>query len=124
MSGDGSFVWYELMTSDVEAAKAFYTEAIGWKTQDFEGADYTMFAVGDRPIGGVMLLPEEAKKMGAPPHWLGHLGVADCDASAKKAEELGGKILRPPEDIEPGVGRFSVVADPQGAVLSLFQSKN
>ena len=117
----GRFVWYELMTSDVEAAKSFYTEVIGWKTKAWEGpGDYTMWVAGEFPIGGVMTLPDEVKQMGVPPHWMGHVRVDSADAAVKKVEELGGKVLRPPEDI-PEVGRFAIVADPQGAALSLFQ---
>lgn len=121
----GRFVWHELMTSDTKGAIAFYTEVIGWKTQVFEGSagpePYTMWASTQGPMGGVMTLPEEAKKMGAPPHWMGHVAVDDVDATAAKAKSKGGNIFVPPTDI-PTVGRFSVIADPQGASLSIFKS--
>lgn len=124
MASRGQNVWFDLMTTDTEAAKAFYTEVIGWKTQQWADANpqmpYTMFAVGDAPLGGVMALPEDARKMGAPPHWIAYTVVADVDASAKLAEKLGGKIYAPPTDI-PGVGRFSVLADPQGATFAIFK---
>ena len=105
----------------MDAAIAFYTEVIGWKTMPFEGGDkpYTMWANGERPIGGVMNLPEEAKKMGAPPHWLAYVYTADVDDTAKQIEALGGKLLSPMMDI-PTVGRFVVFADPQGSVLAAF----
>lgn len=121
MASNGNFVWHELMTTDVDAAIAFYTEVIGWKTQPFEGGDkpYTMFCIGDQPIGGVMALPDEAKAMGAPPHWLGHAKVADLAASTASAKKLGGTILH--QMTIPEVGSFAVTKDPQGAVMSMFQ---
>lgn len=122
----GRFVWYELMTTDPQAAIAFYSDVVGWKTQPFDeagkgdGEPYTMWVASQGPLGGVMTLPEEAKKMGAPPHWMAHVEVADVDATVAKVKELGGKVHVPPTAI-PKVGRFSVIADPQGASISVFQ---
>ncbi len=99
----GRFVWYELLTSDPEAAKSFYEAVIGWGLQDWdtpEGApSYSMWMVGERPIGGVMPLPEEAKAAGAPPHWIANVHVEDVDATVAKAKQLGAQILHGPEDI-------------------------
>jgi len=118
----GPFCWYELLTPDPKAAIAFYTHVVGWKTEDFPGGaePYTMWVGSQGPLGGVMTLPEEAKKMGAPPHWMGHVEVDDLNAAVSKVKELGGQIHVPPTDI-PTVGAFSVIADPQGASLSLFK---
>ena len=118
-STTGRFVWYELMTTDPKAAIAFYTEVIGWKTQPFEGTDYMMWASGQGPLGGVMPLPEQAKAMGAPPHWMAHVEVANVDKTVARVRELGGNVYVEPTDI-PKVGRFSVIADPQGASISVF----
>jgi hypothetical protein len=115
----GRFVWYELMTSDPKAAIAFYSEVVGWKTQPFPGSDYTMWVGGQGPLGGVMQLPEAAKQMGAPPHWMANVIVPDVDAAVAKVKEAGGRVYKEAEDI-PTVGRFAVVADPQGASISLF----
>ena len=117
----GAFVWYELMTTDTKAAEEFYGAVVGWTSVDsgMPGADYTMFKAGDVPVAGLMTLPEDAAKMNAPPAWIGYVGVDDVDAAAEKMTSLGGVVHRPPADI-PGVGRFSVVADPHGAVLCLF----
>lgn len=73
----GKFVWYELLTSDPNAAKTFYTALIGWGTKEWEGGEqpYTMWTTEDVPLGGVMLLPEEAKQMGAPPNWMAYVGT-------------------------------------------------
>lgn len=119
-SKHGNFVWYEHLTRDTQAALAFYTEVVGWKTQAFpEGGDYMMWVGSQGPLGGLYELPKEAEAMGAPPHWIGTVRVDDVHATAAKATELGGKILKAPEEM-PGVGRFAVLADPQGATLSVF----
>ena len=120
----GRFVWYELLAGDGEAAKAFYTEAIGWKTQEWTGGDnpYTMWVAGETPIGGVMQLLPEHEQAGLKPHWWAHVAVDDVDAAAKRALELGGRIVTPPTDI-PEIGRFAVITDPQGAEISLFTPK-
>ncbi len=119
----GTFVWYEHLTDDPKAAIAFYTEVVGWKTQPFgTGDDYTMWVGSQGPLGGNMKLPDQAKKMGAPPHWIGNVRVESVDATATLATKLGGKIYKEASDI-PDVGRFAVIADPQGAALSIFQPK-
>ncbi len=116
----GKFIWYELLTTDVEAAKVYYSETIGWSTEAWEGggSPYTMWIAEGGPIGGVMELPEEAKKMGAPPHWLAYVGTPDLDETVAKAKELGAEILVT-MDI-PKVGRIGVMKDPQGAVIAAF----
>jgi hypothetical protein len=123
MSNAGRFGWYELLTSDVKGGIAFYKAVTGWDTQKWEGPmDYTMWTAGTTPLGGVMTLPDAAKKMGAPPHWLAYVSVADVDASTKQAQGLGARVNVPPTDIGDA-GRFSVIADPQGAVFALHASK-
>jgi predicted enzyme related to lactoylglutathione lyase len=116
------YVWYDHMTRDANAATSFYTNVVGWGTQPWDGPmPYTMFTVDDAPIGGVMQMPSEAG--GAPPHWIGYIGVDDIEAKAKEVKKHGGTIHREPTDI-PGVGRFAIAADPQGAVFALFSSSN
>jgi len=107
----------ELMTTEVEGAKKFYTQLFGWETEDMptENMSYTITKIGDEGVGGIMPLPPEAE--GTPPHWGVYVTVEDVDATARKAEELGGKIHVPPTDI-PNVGRFCVIQDPQGSVIS------
>ncbi|MEJ2342019.1 MAG: VOC family protein [Gemmatimonadales bacterium] len=77
----GRFVWYELLTSDPDAAIDFYTRLIGWSSAPFDvsGQEYTMWMKGEVPVGGVMQLPEEAVAGGAPPHWLAYLGTSDVE---------------------------------------------
>lgn len=117
----GRFVWYELMTTDVAAAQAFYTKVVGWTITPMEmpGMSYPMWTRAGVPIGGCMALPEEARKMGAPPHWMMYVGVDSVDASYAQALRLGAHSYVAPQDI-PETGRFAVLADPQGAVFALF----
>lgn len=121
----GRFVWYDLMTTDPAAAQAFYTQLIGWGTQDWEGGGtkYTMWTNGGAPLGGTMQLPPEAVAGGAHPHWLGYVATPDVDATAARAGELGAKVMMPPTDI-PTVGRFAVLADPQGALFAAYTPLN
>jgi predicted enzyme related to lactoylglutathione lyase len=120
----GSFVWYEHMARDPKAAIGFYTDVVGWKTQPFTegGGDYTMWVGSQGPLGGEMKLEGEAARMGAPPQWMAHVQVDDVDATAALAKKLEGKIYKEPTDI-PNVGRFAVIADPQGATISIFKPK-
>ena len=117
----GRFVWHDLMTTDLPAAKAFYTSVAGWGTEVWEGGGmpYTMWTVKGTAIGGMMQLPAEAATGGAPPHWLGYVGTPDIDATAAQVTALGGKVMVPPTPI-PTVGKFAVVSDPYGAVFALF----
>jgi uncharacterized protein len=116
------FVWYELMTAEASAAIAFYTEAIGWKAEDsgMPGMAYTLLKVGDAQVAGLMPTPVEMQTRGTPSTWSGYIAVDDVDAMEARVLEAGGQVLRPAEDI-PEVGRFAVVADPQGASLMLFK---
>jgi uncharacterized protein len=119
---NGSFVWYDHLTRDPSAAIGFYTDLFGWKTRPFgEGSDYVMWVGSQGPLGGVMKLPEEAASMGAPPHWMGNVQVENVDATLALTRKLGGSVHKEPEDI-PTVGRFAIIADPQGAFLSVFQT--
>jgi predicted enzyme related to lactoylglutathione lyase len=118
----GRFCWYELMTTDPEAAPAFYGAVAGWGAQAWEGgADpYTMWMNGESPIGGIMKLPEEAAAAGAPSHWMIYISTPDVAATAKKAEELGGIVVMGPMEL-PEVGTICVISDPHGAVFCAFQ---
>jgi hypothetical protein len=113
----GAFSWSELITTDVPGAVEFYTKLFGWTTQELqmEGMSYTLVKVGEKQVGGMMAVPPQAQ--GMPPAWGVYVTVDDVDSIAKTAEKLGGKIIVPPTDI-PDVGRFCVIQDPQGAVIS------
>jgi predicted enzyme related to lactoylglutathione lyase len=122
----GSFVWYDLLTRDPKEAVAFYTKVIGWTAQPFESASpysYTMFVGSRGPLAGTAELPEQARKMGAPPHWTSNVFVNDVDATVAQAKKLGGRTLVEPSDY-PKVGRLAVLADPQGAPINVFKPNN
>lgn len=116
----GAFGWTELMTTDVEAAKTFYTGLFGWETEKapMEGVEYTVIKANGTPVGGMMTIPPESGDV--PPNWGTYVTVDDIDGVAAQVETLGGKLLRAPEDI-PEVGRFCVIQDPQGAVICAIQ---
>ena len=116
----GQFVWYEDMTKDPQGAIAFYSDVVGWSTEPFEGTDYMMWVSKQGPLGGVMKQTGEEAKHGARASWLAHVQVDDVDAAAARAKQLGGRIYKEPTDI-PTVGRFAVIADPQGAAIAIFK---
>ena len=123
-AAEGDFIWYELVTSDPDAAIAFYASVVGWTAADFPnpgGADfrYTILSADGRGVAGLMALSDEMKAAGGRPGWIGVIGVADADVGTRRVEEAGGSVHKPPADI-PTVGRFSVVADPGGAVFELL----
>lgn len=115
-NAQGSPIWYELMTSDADAAKRFYDDVVGWtiEAQASNPMDYRMIAAADGNVGGVMKIGADMAAGGARPMWLFYIGVDDVDATTEKAKALGGSVHVPPTDI-PGVGRFAFLADPQGA---------
>src|SRR5437879_5832056 len=121
-SPHGSFVWYELVTTDAAAAETFYKTVVGWNAQDAGYPDfrYTLLSVGDTQMAGLMTLPKEACDAGAKPGWMGYVAVDDVDDYTARFLKAGGMVHRPPADI-PGVGRFAIVADPQRAVIVLFK---
>ena len=116
MNPEGTPIWYELMTADPDASKAFYDTVIGWTIEARPSGpmDYRMIDSGNGgQVGGVMRLTEEMIAGGAKPTWLFYIGVDDVDASIAKIEAAGGSVLMPAWDI-PGIGRLAMVADPQG----------
>ena len=111
----GTFIWHENSSTDVEQAKSFYTELLGWQTEAWPGEmEYTIIKVGGKGHGGISTAQD-----GVPSHWMGNVFVEDVDEVARRAEAAGGKVLYGPEDI-PEVSRFALISDPQGATLSAF----
>jgi len=114
----GEFSWNELMTSDEAGATKFYSQVFGWQTADFPtaGIKYSIWKQDGKDVGGLMKRPCDD----IPPHWVGYVTVADADATAKKAQQAGGRVLMPAFDV-PKVGRIAMLQDPQGASLGIFQ---
>jgi predicted enzyme related to lactoylglutathione lyase len=115
-----NFVWYELMTTDAKAAEGLHAAVVGW-TAKMPAAEHVLHFVVRRrcPGAGMMTMPPEVCEAGWKPGWVGHIGVSDVDAYTKRVSQAGGKVHQP-TDI-PGIGRFSVIADPQGASYMMFR---
>jgi predicted enzyme related to lactoylglutathione lyase len=111
-----TLIWYELLTSDPDAAAAFYGAVLGWKVNATgEGpVDYRIITMNGVAVGGLMTLPAEAASAGMRPGWFGYINVADVDASVTRIVAAGGAVHMPAMDV-PGIGRFAMLADPQGA---------
>ncbi|HAZ13837.1 MAG: hypothetical protein A2X86_14420 [Bdellovibrionales bacterium GWA2_49_15] len=116
----GSACWRELLTSNLDVAGKFYATVFSWnpRPEKFGDMAYVTLKSGDTNVAGMM----EMQKEGIPSYWLTYWAVKDCEKSLKKAETLGGKILKPTTSIKK-VGKFAVVADPQGAVFAILQSE-
>jgi predicted enzyme related to lactoylglutathione lyase len=119
VNGQASFAWYELLTTNAAAARAFYTSVVGWKAEDASTAafPYVIFSAGKTEVGGLMELPPDARRMGATPRWVGYVAVEDIDDAAARLKRLGGSVLVPPTD--SNIGRISIVADPQTATFGM-----
>jgi len=115
----GRFVWHELMTTDPDAAAAFYSKVVPWKTQPSGMPSYTLWMSGKTQAGGLMELPSDAKASGTPPNWLIYVATPSVDSTVEAAQRLGGKVFKPASDI-PNVGRFAVLSDPQGVAFAVF----
>jgi predicted enzyme related to lactoylglutathione lyase len=122
----GSFIWYELMTIDPDAAQRFYSDVVGWKVAPFgdgEGMDYRILSAPDGDVGGIMKLPSGVEAGGMEPGWFGYIGVDDVDPAAEKLRQAGGAVHMAPQDI-PGVGRIAFVADPQGVCFYIMRGSS
>jgi len=114
-----AFAWYELLTTDMAAAKAFYGSVVGWGARDAATPQfaYSIFTTGEAPVCGLIDLPDDARKKGATPRWVGYVAVDDVDGVVERLRRLGGTVYVPPTD--SNIGRIAVVADPQTATLAM-----
>ena len=122
MPKPGEFCWNELLTSDTEKAKDFYTSVLGWKTKDqnIEGMDYTMFMTEDKGFGGMMQIPSD-KKSQVSSHWISYIAVKGLPEILEKAKKHGASILKPVTTI-PERGRFAIITDPTGAAIAFWET--
>ena len=117
MWSHGKFHWNELMTRDVEKAKKFYGETLGWTFEAMpmpDGGTYWVAKMGDTPVGG--MCPQGPEHGGAPDSWGAYIAVDDVDARLEEGKAGGGKVLLEPFDV-PGVGRIAIIQDPNGAAI-------
>jgi len=115
------FVHVELATTDLDKAKSFYRSLFDWQLQDMDmggGVSYTMIGVGEGTGGGMMKHPMP----GAPSGWLAYVLVDDVTAATNKAKSLGATVMREVTEV-PNAGSFSIIVDPTGAMLGLWQPK-
>ena len=119
----GALTWNELGTRDTATASEFYTNVFGWTTESMPASpiEYTVFKNSDRGNGGMYKITPEMGQI--PPHWLAYFAVDNCDAKVQQVTELGGSVMKPADDI-PGVGRFAILNDPQGAAFAIIQLEN
>jgi predicted enzyme related to lactoylglutathione lyase len=115
------FIWYELVTGDVEKAADFYRKVVGWQIKDsgMPGMKYMMFGKDGKDVGGMMTWAG-AGMPDLPPEWMGHIYTAKLNEELKAVTADGGMVVRPAQEI-PGVGRFAVVLDPQKVKYLLFE---
>jgi predicted enzyme related to lactoylglutathione lyase len=120
VNAPGSLCWNELMTTDTKKAGDFYSGLFGWgkDVQNFGPMEYTMFTNEGRPTSGMLQITPEMGPI--PPNWLVYFAVDDCDATVQKASELGANVMKPADDI-PGIGRFAILTDPQGAAFATIK---
>ncbi len=116
----GTFLWVELMSRDFAKARTFYSELVGWKTEDapMPQGTYTLFVSKGNHAGGGMPMPPDVPAE-VPSNWVGYIHVPELDAAIKKVEANGGQVLFPPMQV-PNVGRFTQISDPTGAVVALM----
>lgn len=120
----GTFSWVELATTDQTAAKKFYGDLFGWTVNDQPmgpGEIYTLFQIRGRDAAAAYTMREDERKAGMPPHWTMYVGVKNADEAAKKAAELGGKVIAGPFDVMDH-GRMAVLQDPTGAYVCVWQA--
>lgn len=119
----GTLCWADLNTPDADGSKQFYEALFGWKISvgDKDASGYLHIQNGETYIGGIP--PAQRRNPNAPPHWLLYFYATDVDATTDKAKQLGANIYLAPMSMEK-VGRWSVMADPQGAVFAVFKEQH
>lgn len=121
----GAFCWVDLATTDQESAKKFYGEIFGWTSNEYPmegGLTYSMMQLGGKDVAGISLMQPEQKDMGIPPYWSSYISVRNADDATVKAKENGATVLAGPFDVFES-GRMSVIQDPSGATICLWQPK-
>ena len=120
MAGPGMFHWNELISGDVEKAKAFYGGTLGWTFEDVPGAEgsYTLIRLGDAYVGGILRKPPMMANV--PDHWFAYIAVDDIEARVKAMQAEGGRLMRAIFDV-PNFGRIAIIEDATGVGIGLVQ---
>lgn len=115
----GRFVWHELLTRDIPAAKKFYAALTGWNTLPWPlNPDYIVCHADQRPVAGMQAIGADMPAE-MPAHWLQYIGTRDVDGAADQAVRAGGSVVKPPDTLS-GAGRYAVLKDPQGAIFAVL----
>ena len=118
----GQFLWHELLTADPAAGAGFYSKVLGWSAQPWEGdAEYTMLSHAKGPVGGARVVGKDALASKAGPNWLTYVGVPEIEAALAAVKDKGGQVIHPVTGVGSDGGRYAVVADPQGAVIGVYE---
>jgi predicted enzyme related to lactoylglutathione lyase len=120
----GSFCWPELATTDRKGGVAFYRDLFGWDVTDQSiGPEdiYSMFKLRGREVAAAYTMRADERQMGIPPHWNTYVSVKNADDAAKRAQQLGGKVIAPAFDVMDA-GRMAVLQDPTGAIFQVWQA--
>lgn len=120
---DGQFCWVDLISQGIAEIKPFYEQLMGWSSNDQEAPPempYTVFEFEGRPVAGVGQMSPEMQQSGMPAMWNSYINVADIEATAARAAQLGGTVAMPPMEI-PNAGKMAMIADPTGAHVALWQ---
>jgi predicted enzyme related to lactoylglutathione lyase len=122
MNNSRPFVWYELMTTDIDSARSFYSEVFGWAAEDasVHGMPYILFRDEHESCSGAMWLSEGDRERGMTPNWVGYVGTRDVNTAVQRIQDSGGQLYVPPTEI-PNVSRFAVVTDSQMAQIGLLR---
>lgn len=121
----GDFCWTDLATTDAASAKKFYAGLFGWQYTDMPvgpSMTYTICRLGDRGAAGLYAMNQEMLSRGVPPHWLSHINVTNVDETTKRATQHRARVIREPFDAMDA-GRLSIIHDPTGAVVAMWQAK-
>lgn len=121
----GTFYWNELLARNIEGAKKFYSDTLGWSYDAMPmpgGATYWVAKMGDQPVGGLFDITGPDYK-DVPESWMSYIAVDDIDARLKKAVAAGAKVMKQPFDV-PGVGRIAVLLEPGGAGVGWMTPAN
>jgi uncharacterized protein len=118
----GQFLWHELLTADPAAGAGFYSKVLGWNAQPWEGnEEYTMLSHGKGPVGGARVVGKDALASKAGPNWLTYVGVPEIEAALAAVTDQGGQVIHPVTGVGSDGGRYAVIADPQGAVIGVYE---
>ena len=118
----GRLRWVDLATVDRAAAKEFYFLLFGWSAEDRNcgAGSFSTFAAAGAPFASLYQLTLRQAQQGVPSHWTPYVSVRDADAAARRVYDLGGQVIVPPQDVA-GFARVSLICDPAGALLGLWQ---